>query len=428
MRSAIVNPARLTPDLRDDICDGCDLQPSVAIPFMRRFGSPDYAVRPGVALSAVRVSVDIIDAGQAADDRFEINHHPYRLRQSACFLASGRALNCMTCHDPHRKVPAPERAAHYRAACETCHEGIAHAAPAMADFLVRKPAFVAVDAADCAGCHMPRRRTQDVVHVVMTDHRIVREPTGDERLAPLSERTPDLSDVLVGLAADDPEAGLTDMYRAAAVIRAGSRSPDAVEALSLALAVTRPDSIDPYLDLVQGLLQAQRFEDAEATLRALQGRTADLQVDDWLGLALVGLGRHEEAAVVLRDVLVRQPSRPETGFNLALALFARGRDQAALEQLDATLALRPNLVAAWFYRGASLRRLGKAEEAAASFVRALEVDPAHTRSYIALGELLLELGRHDEGLRYLRHGTRAAADGRAVQQALDRLQSSVPLQ
>src|SRR5437870_4941315 len=41
---------------------------------------------------------------------------------------------------------------------------------------------------DCIGCHMPKRRTDDAVHVVMTDHYIQRRQPPRDLLAPISER------------------------------------------------------------------------------------------------------------------------------------------------------------------------------------------------------------------------------------------------
>ena len=185
VRATIVNPGRLEPQRRDDVCAQCHLQPTVALPGLRRFGRGDYSYRPGQSLAGYFVHMDIEEAGQERSERFEINHHFYRLRQSPCFLKSQAALNCLTCHDPHRKVPKAQRVTHYRTACLGCHDAkrhpplskqhIAQSAPHAVRAAQDGPGF-SIESSDCVACHMPRRRTQDVIQVVMTDHLIQRQP------------------------------------------------------------------------------------------------------------------------------------------------------------------------------------------------------------------------------------------------------------
>ena len=51
------------------------------------------------------------------------------------------------------------------------------------------PGAVDFSRSDCVSCHMPKRRTEDVVHVVMTDHQIQRRIPARDLLAPLREKT-----------------------------------------------------------------------------------------------------------------------------------------------------------------------------------------------------------------------------------------------
>ena len=406
IRASIFNPGRLPPARRDEVCQGCHLQPSVALPGVRRFGRGDFSFRPGEPLADYLVQVDVDEEGRLPAERFEINHHPYRLRQSRCFIASGGALSCLTCHDPHRRVPVEERAAHYRAACLTCHRPEACTRP-----------HDAAEPGDCVSCHMAKRRTQDVVRVVMTDHLIRRRPGGPELLAPLAESEPALTGVHL-LGAGAPSGPLGEVYRAAAVVRA-VRSPEAVAHLEKMLGVAKPLEIEPWLDLAQGQLGQRRFADAERTLTALlKDHPGHSQAMEWLALARAGQGRLDDAILILQQLLAAGSERPEAEFNLGRLLAGRGRPTEAEAHLQRAVTERPNLVAAWFQLGEVRAALDRPAEAAACYRRTLEIDPRHTGAYLALGRLLLAQGDRAAALRWLRHGAQAAAQPDLVAAAL----------
>ncbi len=415
--AAIVNPGRLPPERRDEVCYQCHLQPAVSLPGVRRFGRGDYGFRPGEAMADYQLPVDVVQ-GNGEADRFEINHHPYRLRQSRCFTASAGKLSCLTCHDPHRKVPAAERAAHYRAACLTCHGAEACPAEAASRAAGGSPG-------DCAGCHLPKRRPQDVVQVVMTDHKIQRPQIGDGYLAPREEIDPVLLDVTFYDPATAPSGELGETYRAATVVRAAS-SRNAVDFLAKKVAALRPAEPEPWLDLLQGQLGQRLWQEAESTARDLLGRRPDLFLArDWLAIALAGQGRVEEALAEATRALEGTPDRPEARFNLGLLLHGRGRHAEAIRELERAIALRPNFPTAWLYLGRARLALEQKEPGIAALRRALEIDPRLTPAYLELAEALRATGNQQEALRYLEHGARWAARPEAVRAALERLRSSV---
>jgi hypothetical protein len=369
---SIVNPAKLPPERGREVCYQCHLQPSVSLIGVRRFGREDYSFRPGERLADYLVAVDPKQAGQERSERFEINHHPYRLEQSACFKKSAGALSCLTCHDPHRKVPAASRPAHYRAACLSCHQD-----PAACK---RGPEW-ATDARaaveDCAGCHMSRRRTQDVVHVAMTDHLIARKPGGAELLAPLAERDPELEGLGIHPLEGAPQGRLAEIYRALAVLRMVP-SADALSFLEKALPQENPAQPDAWLDLAGALLRRKKMPEAIAALDRF-GRGSDLEAQ-WRALAQTS-GREMEAR--LRRAVERYPNNPELLYNLGRVL--RDRDPAAAEPLLArAVELRPNLAGAWYQLGVARAALGKKAEAVESWQRALAFDPGHRESREAL--------------------------------------------
>ncbi|MEM7353901.1 MAG: tetratricopeptide repeat protein [Acidobacteriota bacterium] len=427
LAESIVNPADLPPRRQSDICYGCHMQPSVALAGLRRFGRGDYSFRPGEPLSDYLVQVDVEEAGRERSERFEINHHPYRLEQSRCFIESEGQLSCLTCHDPHRKVQAPERAAHYREACLSCHQlddcdlesmTAASAPGSMAG-------HEATDPLDCAACHMPRRRTEDVVHVVMTDHRIQRTPGGSELVAPREETVPIVVDAHLMDPSDDLSGPIAEVYRAAAVLQAGGLT--AVDRLQSLLAELEIAEIDPFLHLAKGQLAKGQFADAERTFREILRRSpADPLAEEWLGIAKIKLDQRQEARRLISQALEARPDRPEARFNLGLLLSLDDQPAEAIEQFRMALDLRPNMATGWFQLGNAYGALNRLDEAADSYRSALEVDPTHSNAYLLLGWILAQQGERDEARRILRHGSTAAAEPARIQAALERLTKPSP--
>lgn len=351
VRAAIVNPARLDAKLRNDVCYECHMQPSVAIPGIRRFGRDIYSYRPGQPLHDYLLRVDIVDAEIPRADRFEINHHPYRLEQSRCFRESAGRLSCLSCHDPHSKVM------NVRAVCLQCHAK-AHRATE-----------------DCVACHMPKRRTQDVVRVVMTDHRIGIVRDAARLLAPREEREPVIDEIEVS----DP------LYRAIAAARAGSTA--AARKLEQFLAAAPSNDIEPYFDLAAAQLRQKRFDAVEATARLILARAPDHPLAlEWLGLARANAGFRDEGIALLRKAAALDPQRVETQFNLGLQLAARGDRDEAIRAFERAVAGRPNFVLAWFHLGNERAAAGERDRAMAAWRRALAIDPTFTRAKRATEE------------------------------------------
>lgn len=420
IRSSIVNPSRLEQPLRNDVCYQCHMQPSVIIPGVRHFDVGDFAFRAGQSLSDYLVGVDVVEIDQPSDERFEINHHPYRLEQSRCFVESAGALTCTTCHDPHRKVAPASRADHFRAACLRCHvlDDCARDAMISAD----GPASAA-EADDCVACHMHKRRTQDVVEVVMTDHRILRHPGGPELLAPLEHTEPGLSDIIALDPERAPPADEWSVYRAIALLRTvpHEAAADFLAAKLGGPADRRPfgDDVTPDLELAEAQLKLGRYNDVLITARRVLARKPnDALAFEWLGMAYAGLDDVPRARGFLLKSVSIDPQRPTSQFNLGVILVADRQPQAALDALDRAIELRPNLSTAWFYRGRALLALDRAEEAAASFRRSLSIEPNLDRAYAPLGQTLIALGKVDEAERYLRFGLSAGFDREALAKTL----------
>lgn len=378
-RADIVNPARLSTKLRNDICYECHMQPTVILPALRRFGRDIYSFRPGEPLDQYSVRVDIDEAEMPRGERFEINHHPYRLEQSRCFKESEGRLSCLTCHDPHVKITD---AAHFRKACLSCHAQ-AHRA-----------------SEDCTSCHMPKRRTQDVVHVVMTDHFIRRMPGGAELLAKRDEREPNIDRVETN----------DELYSTVALVRAtGGASAASVKKLEELMSARKPEELEPWLDLASAQLRQRRWAELEKTTSVILAREPKQELAlEWRALATAALtGNTKDAIRVLKTL-----QRPEAAFNAGVLL---GRTPEAIEQFERVLAQRPNLAAAWTRLGEAKRECGDTSGAIDAFRRALEIEPANARAQQGIVDALRAMGDVEEAERFRSAAAPAAAlDWKAV--------------
>lgn len=379
--SYIVNPAKLSAQSRDDVCSQCHLLPAVSVQGARRIGRDVFSFQPGQALSEYVVPIDAVEGGRRDDDRFEIDHQVYRLRQSRCYLESDRRLSCTQCHDPHRVVAPAERAAHFRAVCLGCHEA--------AFCSGQKNSPGGRETADCVACHMPKRRAEDVVHVVMTDHRIGVAPRRD-LLRPLAEKSPEIESVRLYDPSSAPRGATGRLYRMLPLLRAGLDSDRAlVDAFEQTLAAANPSEIEPLFDLAKAQAAHRNWTKLERTARWILERDPDEpQAVAWLAIARAGAGSNGEAIELLRRAIARQPERAGLHVQLATFLLKQGLQTEAMAELQTAVALRPNLSAAYLEIGALHERRREWKEAIDAFQHALAIDPRNHAASIRLERVL----------------------------------------
>jgi hypothetical protein len=157
----IVNPRHLEPSLRAAVCEQCHLLGDHRIELA---GREPFDYRPGLATSAFFA---VFDRSNRRGNKAV--GHVEQMKASRCYRESRGELGCISCHDPH-KSPAPEeKLALYRGKCLDCHARTGCSLP-RAERLVRSPDD------SCIACHMPMSKDSDIVHIAVTDHRILRAP------------------------------------------------------------------------------------------------------------------------------------------------------------------------------------------------------------------------------------------------------------
>jgi predicted CXXCH cytochrome family protein len=356
IRGAIVNPARLSSERQLEICMQCHLETtSRRLPHsILRFDRGTFSYRPGEPLADYVLHFDH-QPGTGRDDKFEIAHQAYRLRKSACFQKSAGRLTCTTCHDPHTAPRGPEAVEHYTRACLDCHSSELNRQIAASQHTSLE---------NCLECHMPKRRTDDVVHVVMTDHFIQRRKPARDLLAPLKERheteeTAYKGPVVLYYPPQLPATPESELYLAVAQVKELTNLEEGITRLAAAIQNHRPEGGEFYFELAEAYGKAGRVQEAIRFYQEAVRRKPDF-LPGWLGLgrSLSKSGRHARGAEILRKTLENHP-----------------RDPAVLNDL-----------------GLIYVRQGKTAEAAAAFRTAVEIDPAYSEAYNNLGGALTQSG------------------------------------
>ncbi len=366
-RASIVNPAKLSPERRMEVCMQCHLETtSGRIPaVLQRFDRGTFSYIPGRPLEDFAISFDHAP-GTGHEDKFEAVSSAYRLRQSRCFLNSGGKLECATCHDPHRIPRGEDAIRQYSSACLQCHGSILSAG---------HPAGLAATAADCISCHMPKRRVEDAPHVIMTDHLIQRHAPANA-LVEFAEHPAEEyhGEVVPYYPSPLPETPQNALYRAVAQVGLENNVASGLPELVRLVDEIKPQEAEFYLVLGDGWKSLGKPQKAAvAYQQALQ-----VKPDSARAMRALAAVDPLHAEQILAHAVQIAPNDPESWFRYGVLTSSAERIQKAIT-LDPWLPDQS-------------RRLAEMSHAEPALQDALRTDPFDDAAWDLGGRLLAEKG------------------------------------
>jgi hypothetical protein len=325
----IVNPARLTSYLADNICMGCHQNGDARV---LKPGKTYQDFRPGSLLDDT-LSILMVPPQPESPPTADHVEHYYSMTLSKCYRASGGRLSCITCHDPHVEPSREEAPAYFAAKCLTCHTNQSCKLP-IKTRMQQKPAN------SCIGCHMPKRDIQVISHSSATNHRILAradEPFPDFAFHQTTASLPDLIHINPAPGQEAVPPPLLTLL--AAYGELAQKHPEYVAAYGGVL--DRLEQTQPNDPLVQASLGRRDlkngdYQAAAAHLRrAVENDATTATTYSDLAEALAHLGDTEQAIPLLEKAIDLDPFNPVSRKMLIVQLIQAKqytKAETALEQ------------------------------------------------------------------------------------------------
>jgi len=379
----------------------------------------------GIAVCA-QCHVGLARFSDPSGDDLLVANQVLAIRNSECFLQSGKAFSCTTCHPPHSDAGDNRQAV---AACVGCHTASQK----------KHAAICPVNATTgCIGCHMP---SVELGPLHLVDHLIRVHPEQKIQVpahnADLATRITPISEYLrliTVTSAESAESALTRIgqrepfYQVAREVSTnryaaiggylGRKNLAAMDAkLASAAALLSYGETSPVIQSNEGWLilqrlprdfrwtaeqEQQRAEQLAASgnaLGAIEKAQAALSIYpqflralNFIGVTFAQSGDLKKGAEVFTTATRLYPEDAQSELALAGSLTALNDRERARQAYKKVIAIEPDFTIAYLNLGRNYDEAGDFRGAIATFRQGLQIDPLSAELYNALSSALSRSG------------------------------------
>lgn len=307
------------------------------------------------------------------------------ITSSECFIQSGKAFTCTTCHDPHRASDNDET--HSIAACLKCHSVGASPHAAICPVNAR---------GNCVGCHMPAVE-MGPLHLV--DHWIRVHPEQSVAVSPASSQSPDARGSQIQPVREFLRILVTNSSAA------GDQAMLRLEKGADFYTTAKEMSVDPSAP-IGGYLGPKWLSQMEAPLSK-----AAAQLNYGQTSALIHVGTRSIVLQRLPRDFRWQANQVQEQANTQLA---RGDVKGALDKAQQALKIYPHFLRALVFVGTTLAENGDLQRASEILNLAARLFPEDSEVRFEYGAILGALGRRTEEIQSYRKALKLEPDLLAV--------------
>lgn len=412
---SIVNPARLTAQLRFELCSRCHLQGNAVL----QEGKSFFDFIPGMHLKEV---MDVYAPRYEGDSSsFIMASHVDRFKMSKCYQSAPEEYVCTSCHNPHKSVKITGSEV-FNNTCKDCH---GQSGDVCSEDAGKRKAVNN----NCVECHMPSSGSSDIPHVFVHDH-YVRKDYSDTISKNKSNK------VFAGLVAiNNPNPDLRS--RINAYLQQFERFDNWSFLLDSAFVLLRSAGKDTFPhEWIQyhHLLNNHRavaeyhqshFYNAVNELNEQDFSNRDAWTAYRIAEAYNQLQQMDPAHIFIHKAVTLAPHHPDFLQKAAIIDIKLRRFESAGVLYQRLIELQPLDPVVWNNFGYLYQLQGQSQSAINAYSKAIDVDPDYMPAYVKIAGLHFQDKNYKDAVEILKRANKIDPDNPELKEQMSYLLSLV---